>query len=118
MRAVQGALLVPTSTHRHVGCTLPFFWRRRLSSAVMTVCLPRIESYYSHTEALMHRIIHPVGATVPMDEIVCVLQTEQIDVEISTPIAGVLERYHVQEGTTVLAGGKIFDVRPVLVSSK
>ncbi len=86
--------------------------QRRLRSTV-TVCLPKIESYYSHTEAMLHRIVHPVGTTVPMDAIVCVLHTEQIDVEISTPIAGTIEKFHVDVGMTIDASGPIFDVRPV-----
>ena len=59
----------------------------------------------SVTEATVSKWLKSVGESVNSDEPIVELETDKVNVEVPSPLSGVLEKINVTEGQTIEVGG-------------
>lgn len=64
----------------------------------------------SITEGDVSDVLKEVGAAVGQDEVVLVLETDKIDIEVTSPQAGVITAILTEAGETVEIGQKLFEI--------
>ena len=64
----------------------------------------------SITEATVSKWLKSVGESVNSDEPLLELETDKVNVEVPSPLNGVLEKINVSEGETVEVGGLLGSV--------
>ena len=71
----------------------------------------------SVTEATVSKWLKSVGEKVDSDEPIVELETDKVNVEVPSPMSGVLEKINVQEGSTVEVGALLGSVNSKNVST-
>ena len=72
----------------------------------------------SVTEATVSKWLKSVGETVDSDEPLVELETDKVNVEVPSPLSGVLEKINVKEGQTVEVGALLGSVNSETLVSK
>ena len=72
----------------------------------------------SVTEATVSKWLKSVGETVDSDEPLVELETDKVNVEVPSPLSGVLEKINVKEGQTVEVGALLGSVNSETLGSK
>ena len=67
----------------------------------------------SVTEATVSKWLKSVGENVDSDEPIVELETDKVNVEVPSPLSGVLEKINVTEGQTVEVGGLLGSINSV-----
>lgn len=52
------------------------------------------------------------GEYVDADEVVAVIETDKVNVEIRTPTSGLIKQYYANEGDTVAVDANFFEIDP------
>merc|ERR1711892_1023257 len=52
-----------------------------------------------------------VGDTVEVDEVICEIETDKTSVPVPSPVAGVIQEFLVEDGTTVSPGTKLLKLK-------
>lgn len=83
-------------------------WTRNFSGEVQTVAVPQMGD--SITEGLLSEYVKNVGDPVNVDDVLVIIETDKVAVDVRSEVSGTVVKYHFEEGEDVEVGANLVDI--------
>ena len=93
---------------RRQGVTLRRSCTRFFATDVQTISVPQMGD--SITEGLLMEYVKQVGDKVNVDDVLVVIETDKVAVDVRSEVSGTVVKYHVEEGVDVEVGASLVDI--------